>query len=99
MSDAIAMPASMIVEKESVGSTREIEMAKLSEPAMSDTGDIISLQAGVTNLGGELQAQPEDLSGVQARANFAETAFFYPELRTDEKGEVSLAFTVPEALT
>lgn len=33
------------------------------------------------------------------RTNFAETAFFYPHLQTDEKGEVSFTFTMPESLT
>lgn len=33
------------------------------------------------------------------RTNFAETAFFYPQLRTNEKGEVVIAFTLPESLT
>ncbi|MEO3408052.1 alpha-2-macroglobulin family protein [Mucilaginibacter sp. CAU 1740] len=33
------------------------------------------------------------------RKNFNETAFFYPQLRTDEKGEVLIEFTIPEALT
>lgn len=33
------------------------------------------------------------------RSNFAETAFFYPQLRTDSKGNVSIAFTLPESLT
>ncbi|MDX1740937.1 MAG: alpha-2-macroglobulin family protein, partial [Rhodothermales bacterium] len=33
------------------------------------------------------------------RTNFNETAFFFPDLRTDENGEVSLVFTIPEALT
>ncbi|NDV84264.1 alpha-2-macroglobulin [Bacteroides sp. 51] len=33
------------------------------------------------------------------RTNFAETAFFYPQLRTNEKGEVVVAFTMPESLT
>lgn len=33
------------------------------------------------------------------RSNFAETAFFYPQLRTDSKGEVSIVFTLPESLT
>ncbi len=33
------------------------------------------------------------------RTNFAETAFFYPQLQTNEKGEVLLNFTMPEALT
>lgn len=36
---------------------------------------------------------------VSVRENFNETAFFYPQLRTDEKGEVSIAFTLPESLT
>ncbi len=36
---------------------------------------------------------------VKARKNFNETAFFYPQLRTDRKGKVSFNFTIPEALT
>lgn len=33
------------------------------------------------------------------RENFAETAFFYPQLRTNDKGEVSISFTLPESMT
>ncbi len=33
------------------------------------------------------------------RQNFNETAFFYPQLYTNENGEVSLSFTLPDALT
>ena len=33
------------------------------------------------------------------RENFSETAFFYPNLRTDSLGNVSISFTVPDALT
>lgn len=33
------------------------------------------------------------------RTNFSETAFFYPQLRTNKKGEVSIEFTLPESLT
>ncbi len=36
---------------------------------------------------------------VSIRKNLNETAFFYPELRTNEKGEIIISFTVPEALT
>ncbi|MGY8909641.1 MAG: carboxypeptidase-like regulatory domain-containing protein, partial [Flavobacteriales bacterium] len=39
------------------------------------------------------------LSQVQARKNFKETAFFYPQLKTDKEGKVSFSFTMPEALT
>jgi len=41
----------------------------------------------------------EALTQVKARKNLSETAFFYPNLRTDTKGKLSLNFTSPEALT
>jgi hypothetical protein len=40
-----------------------------------------------------------DLSEVKARSNFNETAFFYPQLMTDEDGNVKIKFTIPESLT
>ncbi|MCD8297272.1 MAG: MG2 domain-containing protein [Prevotella sp.] len=36
---------------------------------------------------------------VQLRENLSETAFFYPALLTDSKGNVSIKFTLPESLT
>lgn len=36
---------------------------------------------------------------VQVRSNFAETAFFYPQLETDANGNVNIKFTIPDALT
>jgi len=35
----------------------------------------------------------------QIRTNFNETAFFFPQLRTDENGVIKFAFTAPESLT
>jgi TonB-dependent SusC/RagA subfamily outer membrane receptor len=40
-----------------------------------------------------------ELAKVNARKNFNETAFFFPQLRTDEKGVVQFTFTSPESLT
>ncbi|MCW3074926.1 MAG: alpha-2-macroglobulin [Flaviaesturariibacter sp.] len=40
--------------------------------------------------------QPQSL---QIRKNFNETAFFFPDLRTDSLGNISFSFTTPEALT
>jgi hypothetical protein len=40
-----------------------------------------------------------DLEGIQIRKNFNETAFFFPDLRTDKDGNISFSFTMPEALT
>ena len=42
------------------------------------------------------EAVPEP---VQVRENLQETAFFYPQLVTDENGVVTLSFTLPESLT
>ncbi|MFD2573994.1 alpha-2-macroglobulin family protein [Spirosoma soli] len=36
---------------------------------------------------------------VSPRRNFNETAFFFPELKTDSQGRIVLKFTMPEALT
>ena len=40
-----------------------------------------------------------ELTNIKARSNFNETAFFYPQLQTNEKGETVIKFTVPESLT
>jgi uncharacterized protein YfaS (alpha-2-macroglobulin family) len=41
-----------------------------------------------------LPEAPADL-----RTNLAETAFFYPQLRTNEQGKSRSSFTMPESLT
>ena len=44
--------------------------------------------------------KPEKKStGFQLRRDFRETAFFYPALKTNDKGEVTIGFEVPESLT
>ena len=45
------------------------------------------------------QTKKASLKGIVARKNLQETAFFYPHLKTDAKGNVSFSFTVPESLT
>ncbi|GAB2455276.1 alpha-2-macroglobulin [Hymenobacter qilianensis] len=47
----------------------------------------------------ELRDKPANLSGVQARKDFRETAFWMPELRTNAQGETVLEFQMPEAVT
>jgi uncharacterized protein YfaS (alpha-2-macroglobulin family) len=43
--------------------------------------------------------QQQSFEDVPIRKNLNETAFFYPELRTNEQGEIIISYTVPEALT
>jgi len=52
------------------------------------------MQNGMDYRGGDIPSEP-----VQIRTNFNETAFFYPQLTTNENGEVVVSFTVPESLT
>jgi len=47
----------------------------------------------------ESPAKGPDLSQVTARKNLSETAFFFPQLISDQDGVVKLQFTMPEALT
>jgi hypothetical protein len=54
---------------------------------------------GLKGDGNKEQDNRGDLSNIKARSNFNETAFFYPQLQTNEKGEIVIKFTVPESLT
>ncbi|WP_116787022.1 MG2 domain-containing protein [Flavobacterium psychrotrophum] len=45
------------------------------------------------------QKELEALKQVESRKSFNETAFFYPQLKTDKKGNISFTFTTPESLT
>ncbi|MDR0506769.1 MAG: hypothetical protein LBH32_08160 [Dysgonamonadaceae bacterium] len=47
----------------------------------------------------DIETSALPLQDVQIRKNLQETAFFYPNLYTDENGDVKLQFTSPEALT
>ncbi|HEY8388308.1 MAG TPA: alpha-2-macroglobulin family protein, partial [Parasegetibacter sp.] len=59
---------------------------------MATAADIETKQAGGES---ELPAPPAP----SFRKNFNETAFFFPQLRTDSAGNISFSFTIPEALT
>ncbi|MDR1524706.1 MAG: hypothetical protein LBS79_05545 [Tannerella sp.] len=74
------------------GSMRK-EAAPAGEPAAPPANALAgaSQQPG----GGTADA----FAGVATRTNFNETAFFYPALRTNERGETLIEFTMPEALT
>lgn len=61
----------------------------------------VIIQSGTKDDGIISPEKPEkaDFSGIQVRKNFNETALFFPDLKTDEKGNISFSFTIPEALT
>ncbi len=66
-----------------------------SESAISKNVQLrgmMTKKAGAINLLAQKPVQP-------VRQKFAETAFFYPQLKTNREGEVVISFTVPDNLT
>lgn len=58
-----------------------------------------SINAILNNPGRADEEGKVDVDQVVARKNLQETAFFYPDLTSDEDGKVRMTFTMPEALT
>jgi|GEM_PF-6137464 len=83
----------MVDEKKSMGTKSEREISE-------DTPTDSNLKVTPSGQGMAHNNNPSFLlSKVTPRTNFTETAFFYPELYTNERGEVSFEFTAPEQLT
>ncbi|MVM29864.1 alpha-2-macroglobulin [Spirosoma sp. HMF4905] len=84
-------------------------MAKMSlaMAAPAPMQDAAARRQGVEELKNAVSSEPDAPSKpqptqdpiVNPRKNFNETAFFLPQLKTDEQGRVVLKFTMPEALT
>ncbi|MEI9955223.1 MAG: alpha-2-macroglobulin family protein [Ferruginibacter sp.] len=53
----------------------------------------------VTSKSGKGVIKKPKLDEIKSAKNFNETAFFFPNLRTDAEGNISFEFTIPEALT
>lgn len=73
-----------IAQQGIAGKTKQIE--ELSNERHSLTGN-------------ETIQKTEQSPDVQVRKNFNETAFFFPDLRTDSEGTIEFSFTLPDALT
>ncbi|HXB06245.1 MAG TPA: alpha-2-macroglobulin family protein, partial [Puia sp.] len=74
---------------------KQFNAVEYDHVVVSDTVDYKMKIPGVADeeqMGGSAAA-------VRIRKNFNETAFFFPDLRTDSAGNVSFSFTMPEALT
>ena len=71
-------------------------VGSVAEDAVFES-ELVSAEAGKPDGASEEETLPE--APADLRTNLAETAFFYPQLRTNEQGEVSFSFTMPESLT
>lgn len=86
-------------------STKKMEVVSGALPAARDENtqqDVLGFANGVTgNTTAETRNTGSDKSmgAIKARSDLSETAFFYPHLTTNEKGEILIKFTIPESLT
>ncbi|MGB0930481.1 MAG: alpha-2-macroglobulin family protein, partial [Chitinophagales bacterium] len=89
------------MQEQGIEGAAEYEVAESAAMIADDEVSMDKLEANqVSNKegGGETPTET-DFEDVQVRTNLNETAFFLPELRTNEKGEISFSFKAPEALT
>ncbi|WP_106915388.1 alpha-2-macroglobulin family protein [Chryseobacterium aurantiacum] len=95
-----AVPAPVKAAKRENPPTMRLESIRMDDNAIDilNSGRQLSEEErkkyadGAGNLEGNLEKVP-------VRQNLNETAFFYPNLKTDAEGNVSFEFTSPEALT
>ena len=96
------------------GAVRTRALAKASAPMMMESSPAFDLKANDEAAGEVLKSKEVITSAaqrvqtgndeskqeeVQVRENLQETAFCYPSLQTDQDGQVTLKFTLPECLT
>ena len=78
----------------------EMSVSKSAGDKIEDTSGFIDRSgSGKKSKDMNNSQQSADFSDVKARTNFNETAFFYPQLTTNDSGDVLISFTIPEALT
>lgn len=81
----------MVTKEMAYAEAADTSMDRLANDEMVMDQKVMSPSVGA--------AETQQHEEIALRENFNETAFFYPELRTNEKGEIIVEFTIPEALT
>lgn len=66
-------------------------------PADMKLSEVVVVQDGIAE--SDISTEILNKKSVKPRTNFSETAFFYPQLKTDVQGNVQFSFTAPESLT
>ena len=91
-----------VMDEAAMPAPASMETALVAERPMADRQDSeVKAKRTENETDGDVPAASAEggLDAVKARTNMNETAFFYPDLMTDEDGNVVLRFTAPEALT
>ncbi|MDR0333108.1 MAG: hypothetical protein LBI15_06545 [Dysgonamonadaceae bacterium] len=83
------------------GSVTSVAAPNMVAMEMNDEAleEMVVMAYSAASVAVEENVSSETASAPQIRRNFSETAFFYPQLRTNSNGETQIAFTVPESNT
>ncbi|MFT3747705.1 MAG: alpha-2-macroglobulin family protein [Agriterribacter sp.] len=75
--------------------------ANAAEAVEEESADSATVKRALTGASVTVKTEdsPNGNSQTTTRKNFNETAFFFPDLKTDEAGNIAFSFTMPEALT
>ncbi len=86
---------SVAFKKESDGANLDKVVVASDSSGFINTNDDLELKEEVI----EKNSEKPDFDNIKIRKNLQETAFFFPQLKTDPEGHVNFSFTTPEALT
>ena len=93
-----AAPVTRYARMRGMGAMKQQMKSEAADDVLFESELIsVSQDAGAVN-----QADHPAVNGaadIELRTNFAETAFFYPQLHTNAQGEVSFSFRMPQSLT
>lgn len=80
---------------------REEKATQIAFDTKQNMGDIADTTGFAFNSHklGDPTKEKQKNEATKIRTNFSETAFFFPDLKTDAEGNITFSFTIPEALT
>lgn len=81
-----------LLKSKAIGTMSMVVNTSMADEAMPES----STDAKVM---GKTEVKEERKSSSQIRENLSETAFFYPNLNSDSKGNITIKFTLPESIT
>lgn len=74
-------------------------LMRAGDPVVADMGRILEVGGDQPNQNEQVDSEGTTVAARNLRSDFRETAFFYPQMRSDSSGRVSFRFTTPDALT
>lgn len=99
MSAPMMMESVMVKSKSEKKSSNKEEALMAAETVADGAGAMDKAEEAVEVTTAEPPMPEKPKLPVSPRTNLNETAFFFPQLQTDDSGNVVLNFTMPEALT